>query len=342
MNNNLIELRKAYFITREQADLLDKYAAAFEGGPRMDGEKPDMAELWAIAPQASQVIAQVLDEATATTPFKQMPKMILLWVTRVLWLLVEATVPQKKLYYAITYWYQILFTITTIMLVITQFGIWHESAPTVAKLFLFLVVLWVVISTIRRLLYNRYIKIWINTMRWVTVLVAALNLAVASVTLNEKLIPPDTPHAKGVILLSILLILGVVSSWTYGLVRNIRDKIRGPKIKRAGEKSENSTNILVKARIGASKLCYGLAIFLYVVVVAILTIWVVRNEPAIPRSPYKPVQIYELKDGSISKTIPVKPEANLDRFNDSLGGIINGSWQRLVDTRSYWEKKIGI
>lgn len=259
-------------LTSQQAKLIEKYGKNFEGGDAMAGEKPDAETMWEISPRASQVLAQIFDESIASKPWFKWPQLLFLYAGRILMLLVEATVPQKPFYRALTYWYQILFTITTIACSLSLLGIWKAAGPTAWRLMLVLVSLWCVTAFIRKAIYKR-IKLWLDGSTVVTLVVAVAFALIGTLGIKiQKSVDfmPTDQVSQGAIILAIILVVGVIFAHLVSLFAEpFKQAIASKK------KGTNSPSLFLRIVDWLGHALVGVLAIAYILCVVVLGGWVV-------------------------------------------------------------------
>jgi len=97
--------------------------------PELSREK-----LWDLAPAVVETMGEVLDGVNKSKGKTTVSERWFARFAKILWVLVEATVPRRPFFRAIEYWFQILFTLTLILLVGTFFGIAPTMQVPLAKI----------------------------------------------------------------------------------------------------------------------------------------------------------------------------------------------------------------
>jgi lysylphosphatidylglycerol synthetase-like protein (DUF2156 family) len=265
-------LVKQGVLTVQQVTLIEKYGKNFEGGNAMAGEKPEADTMWEISPRASQVLAQIFDESIASKPWFKWPQLLFLYAGRILMLLVEATVPQKPFYRALTYWYQILFTITTIACSLSLLGIWKAAGPTAWRLMLVLVSLWCVTAFIRKAVYKR-LKLWLDGSTVVTLVVAVAFALIGTLGIKIQKSVDFTPTdqvSRGAIILAIVLVVGVLFAHVISLIAGqFKQAIESKK------KAATSPSLFLKVIDWLGHALVGALAIAYILCVVTLGGWVV-------------------------------------------------------------------
>lgn len=153
----LAQLTAAGVLTPPQQEMMESLSrqpANEEGVPK----PPNLSreKLWQLAPASVEIFTELLDGVDKSPGETTVPERWLARILKFLWMFVEATVPRRPLFAAFRYWFQILFTITAVVLILTFFGVWESALPTAAKFMGGLVGVYVVTEVVRGFVARRF------------------------------------------------------------------------------------------------------------------------------------------------------------------------------------------
>lgn len=176
----IADLNQQGVLSASQVEILEKLASSKGVKSVLQPTELSREKLWSLAPASVEIVTEVLDGVDKspgeTSPLER-------WMARigkVLWLFVEASVPRRPFYHVFRYWFQILFTITTIVLILTMFNIWEDARPVALKIEFSLIAIYAITETIRGLIARRT-DVILNTAGTVSLVIGAMVLAYMSV-----------------------------------------------------------------------------------------------------------------------------------------------------------------
>ncbi|MBS1702963.1 MAG: hypothetical protein JST12_14960 [Armatimonadetes bacterium] len=152
----IADLKGEGVLTESQVKLITDLAKSKGEASVARPTELSVEKLWSLAPPSVEIITEVLDGVDKSPGKTTLLERWMARIGKVLWLFVEATVPRKPFYLALRYWFQILFTLTTVMVVLTYFKIWEPAKDVAVKVELVLVGIYVLTETVRGIIARRF------------------------------------------------------------------------------------------------------------------------------------------------------------------------------------------
>lgn len=263
-----------------------------QGNPVVaNGKTPSSDTLYELSPRIADIIAQVLDGACRGKGALSCLNKWIAWIAKLLWVLVEATVPRRPFYRIFGYWFQLLLAMSFLGLVVTLAVSLTELVPFFAKSTVVLTIVWLLAEWVRSLAYKIGGRM-MNLSATVSFMMGIFVPIILALVRNVNLVNTADLRVAVAWSLTILLTLPGFARFGYlGFVK-LRNWLRarrmgadGPRAGRILKRTPEQESLVSRVKERVVKV----AVPVYAALVILPMVWMYGQKDEIPTNPeYKP------------------------------------------------------
>ncbi len=313
---NLTDLTNRGVITPAQLEILKPFQSAKAGDahvpkpPALSREK-----LWVLAPASVEIVTELLDGVDKSPGQTTLPERWLARIAKLLWMFVEATVPRRPFFIAFRYWFQVFFTITAVVLLLTFFGVWEGALPMAAKVMAGLVGIYTLTEIIRGVIARKW-DVILSTVGIVTAASGGVVLLYQRVVNGVDLGATSAASTRFTWTLFVLLLLPGAYSILEWVLRRLFFRSGAAKLIPLGARPSSLQQAWTTIKVWGSRA----VLLAYALCLLAVAAYLILN----------PKEVTELKTKTVPVTveepIPTRKQSNSER---KVQEIVDSAWNRL-------------